>query len=438
MGTFHFCSYCNQTHSPTNANLQFQVQQLIPNLFQSSIMCAGYEIGGYGSCRGDSGGPISRFVTEDGFDNRRYVQVGIVQGGFGRCGDPNKPGIYVRLEDIFIFNFITRHTRGLTSRPRPSLTTTTTPRSTTTQSSQGDSNRQISEAEFVFTVASNGQTDIVLLALEQGVDFNIQNENGFTPLHAAAQYGILETVKLLVEKGGLKVDAVNHKGTTPMLTAADSGQADIVEYLISKGANVNHVTDGGTTALYLAAFEQHPDVIEVLVDNGANVGVGLTRIDLPPLHIAAQEGPLQSVRILVSKGFANVNQKDKNGRTALHSAADANQVPIISFLISNGANVNAQDNIGRTPLWTAASNGHDIMVRRLISSGASVDLGNGGNFTPLHVASFNGHLSTVRILVEEGRANIFLKTVTDATAFSLADDNGQSLVANYLRSRGAS
>lgn len=64
----------------------------------------GYELGNFGSCSGDSGGPIVRLLTSP--PNIRYIQVGIVQGGVGDCGDSQYPGIYIRLDDPDILAFI--------------------------------------------------------------------------------------------------------------------------------------------------------------------------------------------------------------------------------------------------------------------------------------------------------------------------------------------
>ena len=61
-------------------------------------------MGGTGSCDGDSGGPIVQFVTDD--TDPHYVQLGIVQGGIGRCGSRSFPGIYVRIGNDDILRFI--------------------------------------------------------------------------------------------------------------------------------------------------------------------------------------------------------------------------------------------------------------------------------------------------------------------------------------------
>ena len=68
------------------------------------FLSEGDDFDGFGSCDGDSGGPVA--VLEDSDLPHRFMQVGLVQGGVGACGDRDMPGIYVRLKDPEILNFI--------------------------------------------------------------------------------------------------------------------------------------------------------------------------------------------------------------------------------------------------------------------------------------------------------------------------------------------
>ena len=67
---------------------------------------------GTGSCSGDSGGPL---VFNDKLSKpSHYVQVGIVQGSAGECGNERFPGIYVRLDDYDVLSFIYKTAFGKT------------------------------------------------------------------------------------------------------------------------------------------------------------------------------------------------------------------------------------------------------------------------------------------------------------------------------------
>jgi len=62
----------------------------------TSMLCAGRDSGGIDTCQGDSGGPLAR----------GSVLTGIVSWGTG-CARPNKFGIYTRVSQATIRNFIT-------------------------------------------------------------------------------------------------------------------------------------------------------------------------------------------------------------------------------------------------------------------------------------------------------------------------------------------
>jgi ankyrin repeat protein len=73
--------------------------------------------------------------------------------------------------------------------------------------------------------------ELTQLLLEHGADVNVaQEEGGFTPLHAAAQHGDLELVKLLLDRGA-NTKATLDDGRTPRAVAADEGHEQLGELL---------------------------------------------------------------------------------------------------------------------------------------------------------------------------------------------------------------
>lgn len=76
--------------------------------------------------------------------------------------------------------------------------------------------------------ASLGELAEVEKSLANGTDVNTADEEGYSALHAAAENGYLDVVKLLVEKGA----DVQHKTQYTALELAEmAGNDDVVAYL---------------------------------------------------------------------------------------------------------------------------------------------------------------------------------------------------------------
>ena len=69
------------------------------------------------------------------------------------------------------------------------------------------------------------------------------------------------------------------------------------------------------------------------------------------------DGLLETCQVLVKHG-ADLNHRDRGGRTALHWAVGSNKVQLTALLLSIGADVSSTDNNGHTALHTAICAGN--------------------------------------------------------------------------------
>jgi ankyrin repeat protein len=113
-------------------------------------------------------------------------------------------------------------------------------------------------------------------------------------------------------------------------------------------------------------------------------------------------------------GTVGINAADKQGKTALHYAAENRDTALAAFLISRGANVNTQDNMRRTPLAISAEKLDPATAEILIRAGADIHFPMAGNTTPAHIA------------IREGGE--FLAAFLYPEALSMVDPGGKTIL----------
>ena len=118
----------------------------------------------------------------------------------------------------------------------------------------------------------------------KGLDVNVKNQIGATPIFNAALAGNLPVVKLLVSKGA-DINAKNRSGLTPLHLACQNGNKMVVEFLIDNGSDINSKTErrfpdiagqiptlgGDRMPLFNAIMSNHKDIAELLISKGADV-----------------------------------------------------------------------------------------------------------------------------------------------------------------------
>jgi uncharacterized protein len=87
------------------------------------------------------------------------------------------------------------------------------------------------------------------------------------------------------------------------------------------------------------------------------------------LMVAAASGNIAAMRTLVNDGV-NLDETDKEGKTALMYAAEGGHVDVVKFLIENRANPNLKAKNGKTAMMYASDKGNTQIVQILKNAGA--------------------------------------------------------------------
>jgi hypothetical protein len=115
----------------------------------------------------------------------------------------------------------------------------------------------------------------------------------------------------------------------------------------------------------------------------------------------------------------DVNEKDKDGNTALIRASASGDVNSVTTLIAAGADIEARGQYGMTALMKAAHHGKTDCIKALVAAGADINAKSNGGRAALAWAAEWKNTDSVKVLIAAG-ANVNAKDNDGETALMVA------------------
>ncbi|XP_076122991.1 ankyrin repeat domain-containing protein 26 isoform X2 [Alosa pseudoharengus] len=165
-----------------------------------------------------------------------------------------------------------------------------------------------------------------------------------------------------------------------------------------------------------------------------SVGYDLKEKDLGKVHKAAAAGDVVKVKQLAKKN--DLNQLDKENRTALHIACVNGHAEVVQFLVESKVKLNLCDNQNRSALMKAVQCQQDRCVAILLEHEADPNLVDIKGSTALHLAARIPSLS-VAVLLLEHEANINAQNKDGNTPLILSVEENHPEMAELLLKEGA-
>ncbi|KAJ8924123.1 hypothetical protein NQ315_006906 [Exocentrus adspersus] len=246
----------------------------------------------------------------------------------------------------------------------------------------------------------------------------------YTPLHCAAFGDSPDTAMILLHNGASMEALTNTRFNSKenvLHCAVRANSVACTRLFSHEGGDVGQVEFSGMSPLHLAAELGRTQCLKILLEvKGVNINAKTKDKEQTALHLAAENCHAECLEVLLEKG-ANPDVKNHTSQTPLHLASRAKSYPCVELLLGKGnANPNIEDYDKRTALHTAVGRttvSCDI-ISILIQHGAHVNKRDQYGYTPLHIAALNGLSQCVEVLIHHG-ADITTKSKCNLTPLGI-------------------
>ncbi|OLY83416.1 Ankyrin repeat domain-containing protein 17, partial [Smittium mucronatum] len=187
--------------------------------------------------------------------------------------------------------------------------------------------------ERLFDPSSDNVPPFSVLTQEDG--------DGITPLMFSCNYGSQNVTKWMCRRKCVNLNAQDARGDTAMHYAAANGNARCIEILLVYGADSSIPNSDGIKTFQMAAFNGHLNVVKLMISFGER---GINHKDntgKTALMLASYKGHNQIVSVLLQRRGTKTKSFDNNGWSALTLAVFSGQIAVCYALLHHDFEKNA-------------------------------------------------------------------------------------------------
>lgn len=252
-------------------------------------------------------------------------------------------------------------------------------------------------------------TDIAKLLLENNSKVNIVSFEGHTPLYFSLEYDNKEVFDLLIAYGadvnlgneslllkslkmddyyvnvllskGVNPNVTNEDGSTPLMYAVRKNNKGMINKLLELGADINIVNEYGSTAASIAFYDNNIELGKLLFNKKWD-----SYIISSIFWSVSREGYFEILDFLIENN-ADINYlNDSYNQTALMYASERDHKQLYNYLIENGADLDVKNNDGDTALLTSIKDNSFYYITKLIEDGADITIKNNSGLDAMALA----------------------------------------------------
>lgn len=218
----------------------------------------------------------------------------------------------------------------------------------------------------IFYAVRSDNKDAVQFLLQKRHGALEEDQDGWTPLHLAAEQTKLEVMGIILEADPAALERRTRDGRSPMHFA--SASEDSVLWLLRRKANINARTNEGLTTVMMAARDGNDNVVTLFLMRGADLRP-VDKSKRTAAHWAAEKARFDTVQKLLDHEDTVINHQDDQGQSLLHIAVKSSLEDVDLLLKLNlgeqasQIDTDLQDEEGNTPLLLAVIAENGLIVQ---------------------------------------------------------------------------
>lgn len=282
--------------------------------------------------------------------------------------------------------------------------------------------------------ANNGNIRLFDRLIEKGADANAPGARGSTALHLAAANDDLTIVRHLIEVYNSHPNAKDQSNWTPLHAACRNGGSQVASFLLARDDIDTSLTDtGGWSAFLVACRYAEAGIVRELLkkpstDPSAKVDGWL------PLHLCILRKSPGSIRALLEDRRIDRTSETPGQKTPVEIAAEEMGAEGVAALLADPFHEVKADAVAHdreSPLLRACRAGDVGLVRVLVAGGADVNLTTKSHqHSPFLDMAERGDLAVLRILLP--KADPETTGNENRSALHLAAMNGHSAAVREI------
>ena len=239
--------------------------------------------------------------------------------------------------------------------------------------------------EFYAFVRKASFLDLKAYISQNEIDVkNCRDKNDITLAHVISEIGDLAIMNYLFESGSDPI-AEDRWGRIPMHVACSKGHIELVKYFMDTfNCDVLKQSKEGFSCMHYSV--PHSKMVQYLIQRQPDSVRSVARDGCTPLMLACKKSHVESVRVLVEEGHADIFAQDVNGVSCFSFACWSGDADIVRYLLSlkrlQPSHLNSSSVYGYTSLHYACMGGNYDVVSMLLREGASTSIRDSNNMTP--------------------------------------------------------